>query len=98
MITSQDGETRATRILMPNKNILQRSIVHLYPLECHDEEPNKESNDDASIEEKTIDNTVQDEVIDQDAASGKRTVNNRPRRKAAQEARDKIFGQNILND
>ena len=24
--------------MMPNKNILQRSIKHLYPLECHGEE------------------------------------------------------------
>ena len=24
--------------MMPNKNILQRSIMHLYPLECYEEE------------------------------------------------------------
>ena len=23
--------------MMPNKNILQRSIMHLYPLECYEE-------------------------------------------------------------
>ena len=37
MITSQDGEQRAAKILTPNKNVLQRSIIHLYPLECNDE-------------------------------------------------------------
>jgi len=34
---------------MPNKNILQRSIVHLYPLECHDKKPNIELNDNTPI-------------------------------------------------
>ena len=36
---------RATRVMMPNRNILQRSIIHLYPIECNDEEPNKENDD-----------------------------------------------------
>ena len=45
MIRSSDGEERAARVMMPNRNILQRSIIHLYPIECNDEEPNKENND-----------------------------------------------------
>ena len=28
---------------MPNRNILQRSIIHLHPIEGNDEEPNKEN-------------------------------------------------------
>ena len=43
MIRSSDGEERAARVMMPNRNILQRSIIHLYPIECNDEEPNKEN-------------------------------------------------------
>ena len=39
----QHGEKRAVRVIMPNRNILQRSIVHLHPIECNDEEPNKEN-------------------------------------------------------
>ena len=43
MIRSSDGEERAARVMMPNRNILQRSIIHLYPIEYNDEEPNKEN-------------------------------------------------------
>ena len=43
VIRSSDGEERAARVMMPNRNILQRSIIHLYPIECNDEEPNKEN-------------------------------------------------------
>ena len=38
MIESQDGKQRAAKVMMPNKNILQRSITHLYPLECNGEQ------------------------------------------------------------
>ena len=31
--------------MMPNRKILQRSTVHLYPIECNDEESNKENDD-----------------------------------------------------
>jgi len=67
MITNQDGEQRAARILMPNKNILQRSLVHLYPLECHDEKPNIELNENTAIG-----GTVRNEVINQDTPSKRR--------------------------
>ena len=33
MIESRDGKERAAKEMMPNKNILQRRIIHLYPLE-----------------------------------------------------------------
>ena len=33
MIESRDGKERAANEMMPNKNILQRPIIHLYPLE-----------------------------------------------------------------
>ena len=45
VIRSSDGEERAARVMMPNRNILQQSIIHLYPIECNDEEPNKENDD-----------------------------------------------------
>ena len=42
MIGSQDGKEPSPKVVMPNRNILQRSIIHLYPLECNDEEqPNQ---------------------------------------------------------
>ena len=37
MIRSSDGEERATRVMMPNRSILQQSIIHLCPIECNDE-------------------------------------------------------------
>ena len=44
MIRSSDGEERVARVMMPNQNTLQRSIIYLYPIEYNDEEPNKENN------------------------------------------------------
>ena len=41
MIRNSDGEKRAVRVIMPNRNILQRSIIHLHPIECNDEEAKK---------------------------------------------------------
>ena len=38
MIKSQERKKQTTKVMMPNKNILQRSIMHLYPLECYEEE------------------------------------------------------------
>ena len=57
MIQSQDGEERAARIMMPNKNILQRSICHLYPLECHEEEVDATKNENDAINHDQIENT-----------------------------------------
>ena len=41
-LACQDGKERTAEVMMPNKNILQRSIIHLYPLERNAE---KESNE-----------------------------------------------------
>ena len=53
MIKSTDGEEMATRVLIPNKNILQRLIVHLYPLEC-DEDKGWNKQQDENNTNKTI--------------------------------------------
>ena len=90
MIKSQDGEERAARILMPNKNIVQRSIVHLYPLECHEDEMNnEEQNEDEK--EKPIEQEEDSDETQHDTNNFQR----RPRRKAAVEARDRIVGQTL---
>ena len=34
LVSSQDGLIRAAKVILPNKTVLQRSIVHLFPLEC----------------------------------------------------------------
>ena len=97
MIRSSDGEERAARVMMPNRNILQRSIIHLYPIECNDEEPNKENDDnllnDSNLKVKYDEKTTQEQ--DKNNVTAKR---NRPVSRAAQEARDKTVGQNLLED
>ena len=97
MIRSSDGEERAARVMMPNRNILQRSIIHLYPIECNDAEPNKENGDNLlnhnNLKVKHDEKTTQEQ--DKNNETAKR---NRPVRRAAQEARDKTVGQNLLED
>ena len=34
LVSSQDGLIRAAKVIIPNKTVLQRSVVHLFPLEC----------------------------------------------------------------
>ena len=38
MIKSQDRKERAAKVMTPNKSILQRSIMDLFPLESNEEE------------------------------------------------------------
>ena len=72
---------------MPNKHILQRSLVHLFPLEFNEDET-KDTNEVAKIDE-TATNGNADTKNDKDVRS------TRPKRKASNEARDKIYGQLI---
>ena len=34
LIKSRDGEERAAKVLLPSRNIQQRSLCQLFPLEC----------------------------------------------------------------
>ena len=88
MIISQDGEQRAAKILTPNKNVLQRSIIHLYPLECNDENVIELNNEQQLNENENKDNENNNETL----------INIRPKRRALIEARDKIFGQILQED
>ena len=45
MMKGRDSADRADGILTFNKNIFQKSIVHLYSIECHDGQPNTELQD-----------------------------------------------------
>ena len=96
-IRSNDGEERAAQVMMPNRNILQRSIIHLHPIKCNDEEPNKENDEnllnDNNLKVKHGEKTTQEQ--DKNNETAKR---NRPVRRAAQEAGDKIIGQNLSDD
>ena len=95
MIRSSDGEERAARVMMPNRNILQRSIIHLYPIECSDEEPNKE-NDDNLLNDNNLKGKHDEKTTQEQNKNNEIVKRNRPVRRAAQEARDKIVGQNQI--
>ena len=90
LITSQDGEIRAAKVLLTTKNIVNRPLNLLYPLEC-------------SIDEKTVDksNTEKDQghQTTQDAPTDitpqPEPTRQRLTRKAAFNARDKILAQSF---
>ena len=84
-------------VMMPNRNILQRSIMHLYPIECNDEEPNKE-NDDNLLSDNNLKVKHDEKTTQEQDKNNETRKHNRPVRRAAQEARDKIIGQNLLED
>ena len=83
--------------MVPNRNMLQRSIIHLYPIECNDEELNKENGNsllnDNNLKVKHDEKTTQEQ--DKNNETAKR---DRPIRRAAQEARHKIVGQSLLDN
>ena len=87
MIKSRDGEKQAAKVLLPSRNTLQRSLCHLFPLECD------ESLDD-SVE------TTQRERMSNDKSNvkGKHQNRRQPRRQTAKEARDNIYEQYLEND
>ena len=51
--------------MIPNRNILQGSIIHLYLIECNDEEPNKENDNnllnDNNLKVKHNEKTTQEQ-------------------------------------
>ena len=97
MIRSSDGEERAARVMIPNRSILQRSIMYLYPIERNDEEPNKKNEDnllnDNNLKVKHEEKTTQEQEKNNETAKRNRSV-----RRAAQKARHKIVGQNLLDN
>ena len=64
--------------MIPNRNILQRSIMRLYPIECYDEEPNKENDDnllnDNKLKVKHDDKTTQEQGKNNETAKRDRPV------------------------
>ena len=82
---------RAARVMMPNKNILQRSIIHLYLLECNDEEQLNEIPGKINLKvnlkgEKLKNNELITEMSQIDKAK------HRSKRAAVVEAGNKILG------
>ena len=86
-LQSNDGQERAAKIQLPTKVVLQRSIGHLYPLECENDEGTMETLSKPPI------NIEQEKENPMTIDSRKPT-----KRKAAFEARDKIFGQTLFDN
>ena len=84
LIKSNDGEVRAAKVQLASKIVLQRSLCHLYPLEC-ERDPGP-----SDIEIRTK------EHVEQEGLSEQRVPHQRPTRHAAMEARDRILGHNLV--
>ena len=87
MIESQDGKERTAKVMMPNKSILQRSFIHLSPLESNGEEQLNEtpSKLDSNVNRKG-DELKNDELRTEINEGDK--VKHRQKRTAAFEARN----------
>ena len=88
LLKSQDSQERAAKVTLANKHVLQRSLVHLYPLEVI----NEDTNDQEESEKEQIGG---DQSRRQDSKCDEINPVARPRRKAKGEARDKILGHSI---
>ena len=91
LISNTDGIERAAKILLPSKNIINRSLNMLYPLEC-EVVVNKEAKEESNKE----DSNQREEQDDQPEVNSNDDKNNRPRRKAAENARKKL--RELFND
>ncbi|XP_057305456.1 uncharacterized protein LOC130642387 [Hydractinia symbiolongicarpus] len=87
LLKSRDNQERAAKVILPNQNVLQRSLVHLYPLETNDEET-------SNVAEHSKENSGATPLNEQEN-NRRRNSNSRPKRKAANEARDRILGHSI---
>ena len=83
LIKSQDGIVRAAKVKTPTNTVLQRSLVHLYPLECEDRQKFEIAQEPEGV--KKANTNIQEQRP------------TRPRRKAAENARDKILAQELQN-
>ena len=83
--------------MMPNKNILQKSIIHLHPLGCNEEQqmnemPNKINSRVNHTGEELKNDELRTEINQKDKAK------HRPKRTAAVEAGSKIYGQTLMEE
>ena len=92
--TSQDGQIRSGRVLLPNKKTLNRPLNLLYPIECSketetkDRENTSENQSTGSLQETSSGNESM--TIPKVEPEAKEPPNTRPKRQAAQRADEKI--------
>ena len=107
LITSNDGNIRAAKVLLPTKNVVNRSLNLLYPLEYEHEhwqmsrEIPKIEQTDPNIKEnrenKKLTAISSNEHKSNDKDDSKINFQ-RTTRKAAREAKDRILGQNLTDN
>ena len=97
MIESQDGKQRAAKVMMLNKKILQRSLTHLYPLECNGEEQLNEIPSKIDLKFNREGEELKSDKLRTEINQGGK-VKHRPKRTAAVEAGSKILGQTLMEE
>lgn len=91
LIRSNDGNIRAAKVRLATRNIVNRPLKLLYPLECENNFDDAPRNRETEGEDNTDDIRVQqDDITERNAR--------RPTRRAALEARDRIYGQNLIDE
>ena len=107
LITSNDGNIRAAKVLLPTKNVVNRSLNLLYPLECEHEhrqmsreilkieqtDPNIKENRENKKLTVILSNEHKSNDKDESKINFQRTT-----RKAAREAKDRILRQNLTDN
>ena len=97
MIESQDGKQQAAKVMMRNKNILQRSITHLYRLKCNGQEQLNElpSKLDLNFNRKGEELKIDELRTERDQGD---KAQHRPKRTGAVEAGNQIIGQTLMEE
>ncbi|XP_066926074.1 uncharacterized protein [Clytia hemisphaerica] len=89
LITSTDGKIRAAKVLLATKNTVNRSLNLLYPLECEN---------DFKVEDDLTTGDIDDNQDVKQANEKEIQPKQRSTRRAALEARDRIYGQNLTDE
>ena len=100
LIFYKEGHVRAAKVILLNKRSINRPLNLLYPLECDDRE-NRDADTSTEMKNERINSDTDDANPNKDRSVKKNDSNSnnntgqrrRSNRKAAQEARDKIFGE-----
>ena len=92
LIRSSDGNIRAAKVRLATRNVVNRPLKLLYPLECENDFDDAPRNGRAEEDKASVDAPAQegDDNVKQNLR--------RSTRRAAFEARDRIYGQNLIDE
>ena len=99
MIPSSDGNIRAAKVLLPTRNIINRPMNLLYPLECENEE-NQQDDSDAKNDQNKVQEINNDKIIDNETVLDEQlmTARRQSKRKSAERARRAIYEQSVTDE